>query len=84
MKPKFFLIISDHQQSVARPLAGIYLIPPALLIVADYVTSGYKKISYLHPGVTGFIFMAKLAFGIKNNSIKINGLTIFKMYDLAY
>ena len=27
--------ISDHQQSVARPLRGAILIPPALLVVAD-------------------------------------------------
>jgi len=45
MKPKFFLIISDQEQSVARPLAGIFLIPPAVLVAADYVTSGYKDIS---------------------------------------
>jgi hypothetical protein len=35
MKPKFFSQISDHQQSVARPLRGAFLIPPALLVVAD-------------------------------------------------
>jgi hypothetical protein len=36
-KPKFFLQISDHQQRVApaRPLPGAFLIPPALLVVAD-------------------------------------------------
>ena len=36
MKPKFFLKISDHQQSMApRPLREAFLIPPALLVVAD-------------------------------------------------
>jgi hypothetical protein len=36
MKPKFFLKISDHQQSMApRPLRGAILIPPAL-VVADF------------------------------------------------
>ena len=33
MEPKFFFKISDHQQS--RPLQGPFLIPPALLVVAD-------------------------------------------------
>jgi hypothetical protein len=37
MKPKFFLKISDYQQSMApRPLRGAFLIPPALLVVADF------------------------------------------------
>ena len=35
MKQKFFLQISDHQQSVTRLLRGVFLIPPALLVVAD-------------------------------------------------
>ncbi|MEE4605715.1 MAG: hypothetical protein PVH37_06075 [Desulfobacterales bacterium] len=36
MKPKFFLQISDHLQSMAlRPHRGAYPIPPALLVVAD-------------------------------------------------
>jgi hypothetical protein len=34
---KFFLIISDHQQRWPRPLPGAILIPPALLVVADYL-----------------------------------------------
>jgi hypothetical protein len=33
---KFFLKISDHQQSWPRPLPGVILIPPALLVVADF------------------------------------------------
>jgi hypothetical protein len=37
IRPKFFLQISDHQQSMAaRPLLRAFLIPPALLMVADY------------------------------------------------
>jgi hypothetical protein len=37
MKAKFFSQISDHQQRMApRPLRGAFLIPPALLVVADF------------------------------------------------
>jgi hypothetical protein len=36
---KFFLKISDHQQRWPRPLSGAILIPPALLVVADF---GYR------------------------------------------
>jgi len=28
--------ISDHQQSMARPIPRIYFIPPTLLVVADF------------------------------------------------
>jgi hypothetical protein len=31
-----FLKISDHQQSEGRPLPGAFLIPPALLVIADF------------------------------------------------
>jgi len=33
---KKILIISGHQQRWPRPLPGAILIPPALLVVADY------------------------------------------------
>jgi len=36
---KFFLKISDHQQRWSRPLPGAILIPPALLVVADFMPS---------------------------------------------
>ena len=36
MKPKFFSQISDYPQSMSLPpLRGAYLIPPALLMIAD-------------------------------------------------
>jgi hypothetical protein len=38
---KFFLKISGHQQRWSRPLPGAILIPPALLVVADWVGSGF-------------------------------------------
>jgi len=34
---KKFLKISGHQQRWPRPLPGVILIPPALLVVADFV-----------------------------------------------
>jgi hypothetical protein len=33
---KFFLKISGHQQRWPRPLPGALLMPPALLVVADW------------------------------------------------
>jgi hypothetical protein len=36
MKPKFFSHISDHQQGKVRSLREALLIPPALLVVADF------------------------------------------------
>jgi hypothetical protein len=37
MKPKFFSQISDHQQSVAPAPSRGLPIPPALLVVADFM-----------------------------------------------
>jgi hypothetical protein len=40
---KFFLKISDHQQRWSRPLPGAILIPPALLVVADFPDTALKS-----------------------------------------
>jgi hypothetical protein len=50
---KFFLKISGHQQRWPRPLPGAILIPPALLVVADFEAnfkiyqSGNRNPAYL-------------------------------------
>jgi hypothetical protein len=43
---KFFLKISGHQQRWPRPLPGAILIPPALLVVADF--SVWIKVFSIH------------------------------------
>ena len=46
---KKFLKISGHQQRWPRPLPGAILIPPALLVVADFITNiapGFHEVSY--------------------------------------
>jgi len=49
---KFFLNISGHQQRWSRPLPGAILIPPALLVVADYDGWGFQRIKCLQmPGI---------------------------------
>jgi len=39
---KFFLKISGHQQRWPGPLPGAILIPPALLVVADFLFPKYE------------------------------------------
>jgi hypothetical protein len=45
MRPKFFSQISDCQATTSRawPLPGAFLIPPALLVVADLLKVLYFK-----------------------------------------
>jgi len=50
---KKFLKISGHQQRWPRPLPGAILIPPALLVVADFRRSSFKPIWGFALGILG-------------------------------
>ena len=68
---KFFLKISGHQQRWPRPLPGAFLIPPALLVVADL------DVKDLEPAVQRVVGLG----GTKLDEISEYGITWAVMAD---
>jgi hypothetical protein len=69
MKQKFFSQISDHQQSGARPFRRACLIPPALLVVADFVVFFLNNILLMNCNELNNLEIS--SFSEKKTSVKV-------------